>query len=920
MKKFRLPILIASLFLLLSLTTINAQIAKDEKQNSLVPREHFGKWESARNVLFSDDNNWAGINISTNDSDYTIQLKQLRTGEFLTFENASSLNFSPNSKWITYSVMLPGKEAKKLKKSKKPVPNKMALFNLSTKDTVFFADVKSRSFSGNGDYLSLYRVKDSQNTLIIRTLKSGKEISFGNVKNFAWQPKGNLLAFSTHTKDKAANTVQLYNPENNTLTSLDSEASNYISLTWAEDNDDLLVVKEVKDDNYDKATNTLLVWNDLSGKAPAYHNFNQDNFKSFHKDWYVTTGGIQISKNGDRVFFNIFDRHLKANKKESDSTKTDSDSKDKWHEEAPALEIWNSKDELVITQQKVSTGKGIDQPRQAVWNIKDNSFYVLIDGNVETVTINKDNTKFIGLDQEPYRFESLFGRPSYDLYLVDAEKGTQKLLVKNVAANFDLSPDANYFVYVKDDHLHLFDITKMSSRNLTEGIDAEFINNHNDHPVPQKPAYGFGGWSEDSKSFLLYSEFDVWQFHPTNNKITKITDGKASNIIYRVNYPNRWGPKEFNPKDVLTFSMSGKLTKDSGYAQGKLGGQIKTLIYEPARINIAGKSEDESMMSLVKMRYDESPTFYVTNQSFENPSEIFKINTFLKDYKWGKAELVNYTNALGNEAQGILYYPADYVKGKKYPMITYIYETLSANLNNFIAPSETSYYNTTVWSQNGYFVFNPDIEFEAGNPGVSSARTLEKAVAAVIEKGDVDPNKVGLIGHSWGGYQAGFVPTQTDIFAASVAGAGLTNLISMNLAITPAFRGSPENNHFEVGQERMVTSPWLAPEKYIENSSVMQVHKLNTPILFEVGDNDMNVNWRQGVEYYNAARRANKDFILLVYAKEGHGLREPKNQIDYQKRILEWFDHYLKGAEAKDWIKEGIPYNEQERQLKAWGK
>ena len=919
MKSFYFQVIIAFTLVLAPCHLANSQ---SESSKKLVPREDYGKWESARNVQFSDNNNWVGLAVSNNDGDKWFELKNRQTGTKTTFQNATSLQFSPNNSWITYSVVLPGKKEKDLKKKKKPVPTKMALFNLTTNDTVFFEDVNKSNFSGSGDYLSLYRVKDSQNTLIVRTLKNGKEISFGNVKNYAWQPKGDLLAFTIHTKDKAANGVQLYNPTTNTLEALDSEATDYKNLYWAEDNDDLLVIKEIKEEDYETSTNALLVWNDLSGKARTFHKFNQNDFNSFDKDWYVTLNNFQFSKEGDRVFFNIFERSKKENKKESDSTKTANDSltNSKWFDEAPALEIWNSKDEMVITEQKVSSGKGIEQPKLAVWNIKNNTFYALESANVESVEINKDKTKFIGQTQEPYRFESLFGRPSYDLYLVDAENGTQKLLVTDVASNFELSPDGNYFVYVKDDHLHLFDVAKMTSRNLTEGIDAEFINHHNDHPVPQQPPYGFGGWAKDGKSFLLNSEFDVWQFYTAKKEHRKITNGKPNQIVYRNYYKNYWEPKEFDIKSPVLFTMGGKWTKESGFAKGKIGGTIETLVFEPADLSIAGTSEDESIIAYSQSRYDAPPVYYITDTDFNDPKVTFQLNSFINDYKWGKAELVDFTNALNNKAQGILYYPADYVKGEKYPMITYVYEELSSRLHRFISPSETNYYNPTVWTQNGYFVFMPDIEFEAGNPGVSSARTLEKAVAAVIEKGDVAADKVGLIGHSWGGYQGGFVPTQTDIFAAAVAGAGLTNLISMNLAITPAFRGSPENNHFEVGQERMVTAPWLAPEKYIENSSVMQVHKLNTPILFEVGDNDMNVNWRQGVEYYNAARRANKDFILLVYAKEGHGLSSPKNQIDYQQKILQWFGHYLKGEEAKDWIKEGIPYNQQLKELKAWGK
>ena len=210
--------------------------------------------------------------------------------------------------------------------------------------------------------------------------------------------------------------------------------------------------------------------------------------------------------------------------------------------------------------------------------------------------------------------------------------------------------------------------------------------------------------------------------------------------------------------------------------------------------------------------------------------------------------------------------------------------------------------------------------FDPGDPGVSSVKTMEIAVKAVVDKGLVDAKKVGLVGHSWGGYQSAYAVTKTNVFAAAVAGAGLTNLVSMYGMVAWAFGGAPENNHFEVGQERMMVPPWKDKESYVRNSPVMNIDNVNTPLLFEVGDNDKNVDWRQGIEMYNAARRVGKQMVLLVYANEGHGLRQDKNRYDYQNRILSWFGHYLKGEPAEEWINKGIPYTEQQRQLKNWNK
>lgn len=246
-------------------------------------------------------------------------------------------------------------------------------------------------------------------------------------------------------------------------------------------------------------------------------------------------------------------------------------------------------------------------------------------------------------------------------------------------------------------------------------------------------------------------------------------------------------------------------------------------------------------------------------------------------------------------------------------MITYIYEKRSQTAKQYIAPSERSYYNWAVWTSLGYFVWQPDILFDARNPGISSTQTMELSVQAIIKKDiGVDPARIGLIGHSWGGYQTAFAVTNTDIFAAAVAGAPLTNLISMYGSIFWA-TSQPESGHFETGQERMEVPYWEDPDAYIRNSAVFNVEKLNTPLMLEVGDADRNVDWRQSIEYYNAARRVGKPLIMVAYHDEDHGLRKEANQVDYHRKILQWFGHYLKGEDAPDWIKEPIPYLQQKR-------
>jgi len=172
----------------------------------------------------------------------------------------------------------------------------------------------------------------------------------------------------------------------------------------------------------------------------------------------------------------------------------------------------------------------------------------------------------------------------------------------------------------------------------------------------------------------------------------------------------------------------------------------------------------------------------------------------------------------------------------------------------------------------------------------------------------VDPKRVGNMGHSWGGYQSAFYAVHGHgMFAATIAGAPLTDLISM-YGYTSFNTGRAETGHFETGQERMQVPLWEDPQAYIANSTVFAVDSLQTPLLLEEGDADGNVNYWQSMELYNFGRRLGKHVILLLYNDENHGVARPESERDYHTRQLQWFAHYLKGEPAAEWITKGESY------------
>ncbi|MFQ5630441.1 MAG: alpha/beta hydrolase family protein, partial [bacterium] len=886
---------------------------KSEDRKSVSP-EDYGKWESLGfGGALASDGNWLVYPIRRNNDKNELRLHNLTAGTHRVLAQGTGQQFSRDSRWLGYLINPPAKERKKLEKQKKPVRTQFGLIDLASGDSTVIKDVAAFAFSGDGQFVAMKKYapkgrKSKGVDLIVRDLETGSDFSFGNVAAYKWQEDGALLALIIDTEGKAGNGVQLFDGATGALKLLDSKDALYTGLAWRKKSDDLAVFRVEKNENYEDSTHVILAWQQLATAKPKAHIFDQTKRAGFPANTRVVTNSpLQWSKDGKSLFFATKEWIMKPAKKDTakgDSSKPDSAKTERpdsaMTDEPPALQIWHNTDVRIIPEQKQRAERKREDAHLAVWHLDDDKFVQLGDDLTERTGFQYDVPVVVGLDATPYEFEGMFGRPHFDAYAIDIRTGKKHKFLTRVNRLYSISPDGQNLVYLKDDHYHVYNFKAAKDRILTGGIETSFVNKEDDHPVEQKPPYGFVGWAKNGKSFLVHSKYDLWQFWADGSRNRNITNGEPEQIIHRYVRLDR-DEDYIDTQKPLYLHRTGEWSKKAGYASVIPGKSLKSMVWGDVFASRLIKAKDANTLAYVIESFEDSPDYFVTGDDYAESVQVSNTNPFQKDYAWGKSELIEYTNDNGRRLQGALFYPANYQPGKKYPMITYIYEIRSRVVHRYAAPSLRNYYNHNVFTSQGYFVLQPDIVFDAGDPGISSVRTMEIAVKKVVDMGLVDEKRVGLVGHSWGGYQAGFAVTQTDIFAAAVAGAGLTDLISMYGMVAWDFGGTPENYHFEVSQERMMVPPWQDIDGYVRNSPVMNVGKLNTPLLFEVGDSDKNVDWRQGIEYYNAARRAGKQMVLLVYAKEGHGLREDKNRIDYHRRILQWFGHYLKGEPAVDW-------------------
>lgn len=906
-----------------------------------VPVAEFGQWKSlvaqpraTTTGPLSPDGQWLVYGITRSNRNNELRLLNIASGKTVTAAFGEQPSFSSDSKWLAYGIGVSETEEEKLQKDRKPVRKKLGVLNLATGDTAKVDNIETFAFSADGAHLAMRAYPPEPpradrpagteapadderdkpgSTLIVRSLSRDSDMTFGNVTEFAWQSKGPLLAFLVGVEGRTGNGVQLFNPTSGALRVLDSAEAAYSGLGWRKDADDLVVFRSKSDAMREGSTNVVLAWQGLERGAPEPRRLDPTTGTLPPDQRIVASRRPDWSRDGQRVFVGIADWEEKPDGEKGEGQAQNAD-------DAAGVDVWHWRDVEVMPLQKRRMSADRQRSRLAVWTISTTNVVPLASSHVEDVRVLDVQPRALVVDRAPYAMDSSFGRRAADVALVDLTSGARTRVKDRIEDQYlQASPDGRFLLYLFDDQYWVYDISAGIHSNLTKGIATTFTDRQSDATVKQKPPYGVAGWTSDSASVLLYDHFDVWEVPTSGAPASRLSDGAADQVRYR--YVRLDADERFIDRSKpIYFSLFGEWTKRSGYARldPAAASRPERMVWFDKRIDRLTKARQADVYAYVTQAFDDSPDYFVTSAALANGRRVTTTNPFQEKYGWGRAELVEYKSARGERLQGVLHYPADYEAGKRYPMVVYMYEQLSDGLHAYSSPSDRAPYNAAVFTSQGYFFFQPDIVFRPRDPGVSVVDCVVPAVRSVLQKGAVDPARVGIVGHSWGGFDTVFLATHTTLFAAAVAGAPITNLVS-NYGNHHWSQGIAETDHIETGQQRMEVPLWEDLQAYIRNSAVFGIHSMKTPLLVAFGENDGTVHWHQGVELYNIARRAAKPVVMLAYAGEDHGLRRRPNQLDYQRRILEWFGHYLKAEPSKDWIDRGVSALERERELK-WRK
>ena len=823
--------------------------------------------------------------------------------------------FSHASDWIAYKIVLES-EKKEDDKNKKDTTY-IELKHLESDFTIKYESSATYQFLEDKNYF----ITSDKNSLLIYDLDNRREHYIGNMGEYLVDKKSEYVAYTINSEDKRGNGIYIYDLKKMTTRALLTGNFIYSNLSWNKSKNAVAAYKYNKiKEEVDYGDMHIIVIGGIDAGAHTSIEYPVKEIKGLPENMGPVT---KAGKNSNNITWSNDDERLFLKINEHDQEDENKDKKDEDSKEKSTVQVWHWKDKKLLSERIMEHENEKNKIFDAIFFIKKNTVVQLTGEEIQKLIFSEGADNWaIGTDNREYLSD--WDVYKNDLYSVDLNTGDKKLIEKKYSSRYstglEISPDGKKVILWDGKHFWCYDFKKGLKFNISEGLNVSFVNKEYDK-FGYIPNYGFVGWVKKQNAVIVNHKFDLWLLPLDDSlKAQNLTASVTAKDSVRFRFEDYRFVDEPEIEDrYIDLSSSNilnayhKKTKYAGYYNLQEG-KLSELIYKPASFSKPWRWQqiirsDNSDVIVYNMGdYQNYPEAYLSSLDFSDPKKITNTNPQQEKFKWGKRILIDYTNDDGVPLQGVLSIPNDYKKGQKLPMIVYSYEKRSYNMYRYAMP----YLNGAVgpemlYVSEGYLFLQPDIHFNVGTPHSDMHECIDAAIEKVMELGYVDEQRIGYQGFSFGGHCGMYISTQENRFAAIAAGAGVSNLVQgFNIDIVRD--GSNEQDYYMTGQGRLGEDPTANTEMYISESPVFNARTMNTPLLLFHGTDDKVVQWEHSFGFYSILRYLKKPVVFLSYRGEGHGMREEMNRLDIQRRLKEFFDHYLKDGEEKKWMTEELPY------------
>ncbi len=914
-----------------------AQKTKTAQPAPRKPLTHdvYDSWKEITYRALTNDGAFAVYTVNPQDGDGKIVFHSVKANTQDSIHRASDISLMWDSRFAVFKIKPPKKmvaELRRQKKKKEDLPkDSLGIYSFTNRKTERVPEVKSFRIPEKAGGWLAYQLEtpkeskavpakpdtttrnakpkklkkntdDNGYTLVLRNLNTNAQTQFGFVKEYAFAKYGQgLLFYSTGNDSTLKAGVYWYDLQSLQLAQLYESKSKYKVKGLSVSEDGTQTAFLVDTDTTKALVRFFKLYHWKKGQSAASL-IADEKTAGLPAGWIVSEHNTPtFSKDGSKLFLGTSPKPVLQ-----DTTLLP--------EEIVNVEVWTWKDDYIYPMQNRRLDADKRRSYQAVIHLdQSNQLIQLASQNIPSLELgNEGNANWaLAENESPYLIMRTWDWDVYrDLTLVNLKNGSAQAIKQKIKGNARLSPGTNYVVWYSnpDTAWFSYSVATQQTVKLNENLKVRFGDEEEDHPY-YPSTYGWAGFTANDEMLLIYDRYDIWAFDPQNKKapvnLTKIGRKEKTRFRYL-----RLDPDErfINPEKELLLSAFNETSKQSGYYKLSLqDGKLTKLIMGDYRFANLIKARMTNTFLFTRESFREFPDVWVSDGSFTAPRKLSTANPQMSRYLWGSVERFSWTSADNLPLEGLLYKPEGFDPKKKYPMIVYFYEKNAENLHQHWAPAPIrSFINYSLYASNGYVVFVPDVVYKIGFPGESAMNCIMPGVTSLIAKGFVDEKRIGIQGHSWGGYQIAYMVTRTNLFAAAEAGAPVVNMISAYGGIRWE-SGLARMAQYEQTQSRIGGSLWEKPMHYIENSPIFFADKVQTPLLMMHNDADGAVPWYQGIEYYLALRRLGKPVWMLNYNGQGHGLTQRQDRTDFARRMMQFFDHYLKDAPQPEWMKRGVP-------------
>lgn len=889
-------------------------ILTDAQDKKVLDHSVYDNWKKLENSVISSDGKWVTYEINPQKGDGCLYIKNSEGILLDSIPRGYKSTFSTNANYLILQIKPPENTVRdlKLKKKKKeqfPLDSLMILTLLPDRKKSFkFANLFSYKLpASNSNWLGILTDKkdslgytDTSGThrLILFNPITELEFTFENVTELLFDSQGGKTIFVEQKKHKGkidSSKILLFDTESNKLNTIYQTFGEIKKISTDKQNQKIVFLHTqdtTKNKKYsiylipDKNSSpTLIVDTNLSNIIPNFE--------------ISTNDSLFFSNDGTKLFFPL---SIKSGLQPKDTL---------LDEEKFKVDIWNWQDPKLITQQLNELDKERKHSYFSLYDLKTQEIYQLADTIIKTIQFPSETNNEIALGIATAPYERLYSweDANYaDYYLINFNTKTKTKILTKEKFEASISPWGKYVVWYdsKDQQWKCFNIKTQQSISLTSQINVKFYNEEFDMPN-DPPPYGLAGWSRNDEFVFIYDRYDIWKINPDNpldfEKITQ--NGREGKNIFR--YVKIEKDINFIP-DTILLKVQNEDSLFEGFYSLIIGNNksLHRLVFDDYGYTLPKKAKETDVIIWNKHSYTEYPDLWISDLKFANPLKLSETNPQQSQYYWGTIEQYKWKDLTGVERKGLLLKPENFDFNKKYPMIVYFYEKYTDRIHTHYIPTPSrSVINFPLYNSNGYIIFIPDITYEIGHPGNSALNIVTSGTQSLIDLGLADPDRIGLQGQSWGGYQVAYIVTQTNLFKAAMAGAPVANMTSAYGGIRWE-SGLVRQFQYEQSQSRIGATLWERLDLYIENSPLFHLDKVKTPLLIMANDKDGAVPWQQGIELFTALRRLDKPAWMLTYNGDEHNLTKWPNRVDLSIRMKQFFDHFLKDAPEPEWLKYGI--------------